>query len=43
MLGLYLAQYISYGKLLGVMGIYTGLLATLTIVCRGYADILALR
>jgi hypothetical protein len=43
MLGLYLAQYISYGKLLGLMGVYTGLVATLTIVCRDYADVLALR
>jgi hypothetical protein len=43
MIALYLAQYVSYGKLLGIMGVYTGLLATLTVVCRGYEDVLALR
>lgn len=38
-----LAQYFSYGKFNSVFVVYAGLLAILTITCKDYADILALR
>ncbi|KAK4498080.1 hypothetical protein PRZ48_010736 [Zasmidium cellare] len=37
------AQYFSYGKFNCVFVIYTGLLSILTIVCKDFSDIMALR